>query len=225
MTDNSRSHRETWALLPWLANGSATPAQRERAQAHLRNCADCRAELAREQRLSQAMVQPAAPAPDLERGLQSLMRRLDVDDAATPLPGRWHLLAGGRLGLGTVAALGLAELLLVGALALWWLNGAVPAAADAAPYRTLTQPDPAAADDAHWRVVFQEQRTLAELQGLLRTHGLTIVAGPSEAGVFTLAAALPRAPEGDAQADALAARLRQSPLVRFAEAVPRRGPP
>lgn len=225
MTDDSRSHRDTWALLPWLANGSATPAQRERAQAHLRGCADCRAELAREQRLSEAMAQPAAPAPDVERGLQSLMRRLDVDEPATPLPGRWRLLAGGRLALGTVAALGLAELLLVGAVALWWLNGAAPAAADAAPYRTLTQADPAAADDMRWRVVFQEQRTLAELQGLLRAHGLSIVAGPSEAGVFTLAAAAPRAPAVDAEADALAGRLRQSPLVRFAEAVPRKGPP
>jgi hypothetical protein len=222
MTDHSRSHRETWALLPWLANGSATPAQRERAQAHLRGCADCRAELAREQRLAQAMVQPAAPAPDIERGLQSLMRRIDVDDQAGPLPGRWRMLAGARLGLSAVAALGLAELLLVGAGALWWLNGTAPPPADAAPYRTLTtQPDPAAADDVRWRVVFQEQRTLAELQGLLRTHGLSIVAGPSEAGVFTLAAALPQA----AEADALAARLRQSPLVRFAEAVPRKGPP
>lgn len=221
MTDHSRSHRETWALLPWLANGSATPAQRERAQAHLRGCADCRAELAREQRLAQAMERPAAPAPDLERGLQSLMRRLDVEDQAAALPGRWRLLTGARLGLSAVAALGLAELLLVGAVALWWFNGTAPATADAAPYRTLTQSKPAASDDAQWRVVFQEQRTLAELQGLLRTHGLSIVAGPSEAGVFTLAATVPQA----ADADALAARLRQSPLVRFAEAVPRKGPP
>lgn len=221
MTDDSRSHRETWALMPWLANDSATPAQQERARAHLRVCADCRAELAREQRLARAMAQPTAPAPDLERGLHSLMRRLDVEDPAPALHGRWRMLAGARLGLGAVAALGLAQLLLVGALALWWLNGGLPAAADAAPYRTLTQPDRAPADGERWRVVFQEQHTLAELQDLLRTHGLTIVAGPSEAGVFTLAASLPPL----ADADALAARLRQSPLVRFAEAVPRRGPP
>jgi anti-sigma factor RsiW len=48
MTDDARVHHSTWALLPWLANGRASPDERERAEAHLRECATCRAELAPE---------------------------------------------------------------------------------------------------------------------------------------------------------------------------------
>lgn len=231
MSDDARVHQETWSLLPWLANGRATPAQRERAEAHLRGCARCRAELAREQQLVGAMRLPAAAAPDVERGLQRLMQRLDQPDAAAAGGagaarrggGGWSF-AGTRLGIGAVAALGLAELILVGGLALWWL-GTPPSgpAADSAPYRTLTQPEPGSADGPRWRVVFHEQGTVQELQALLRAQGLTVVAGPSEAGVFTLAAEA--APRGAREADAIAARLRQSPLVRFAEAVPARGQP
>lgn len=226
MSDEARAHQEVWSLLPWLANGRATPAQRQRAQAHLRVCADCRAELAREERLAHALALPAAAAPDAERGLQRLLQRLDQPDQAdpaAPLPGRWRALAGTRLGLGAVATLGLAELALVGALVLWWVGGPAWQPPDASPYRTLTQPEPGGAEGPRWRVVFQEQRTVHELQALLRTQGLAIVAGPSEAGVFTLAAET--APRTAREADAVAARLRQSPLVRFAEAVPERGQP
>lgn len=222
MSEDPRIHQDVWSLLPWLANGRATPAQRERAEAHLRGCADCRAALMREQQLVAALGQPVAAAPDVERGLQRLMQRLDQADAAPALPGRVGRIAGARLGVGAVATLGLAEALLVGALAWWWLGPATAPAADA-PYRTLTQPEAGAADGPRWRVVFQPQHTVQELQALLRARGLAIVAGPSEAGVFTLVAELP--PRDAREADALAARLRESPLVRFAEAVPGRSLP
>lgn len=222
MTDDARVHQSTWALLPWLANGRASPEERERAEAHLRECAACRAELAREQHLADALAQPATPAPEVEAGLQRLMRRLDQADAAPP-PGRWWPWAGARLGLGTVAVLGLAEFVLIGGVALWWAaGGTTPGPVDAAPYRTLTQPQTSPVTAPQWRVVFQDRTSLEQLQRLLHEHRLTIVAGPSDAGVFTLGAA---APQAQAQADALAARLRASPLVRFAEAVPERGQP
>ena len=60
-TTENRVHQETWGLLPWLANGRADAAQRDRAEAHLAECADCRAELAREQRLSAAKATPKHP--------------------------------------------------------------------------------------------------------------------------------------------------------------------
>jgi hypothetical protein len=224
MRDDARTHQEIWALLPWLANGRATLAQRQHAEAHLSHCADCRAELEREQQIVQALTQPAAATLDPERGLHRLLQRLDQAQDVAPRAGFWQVLAGARLGLGAVAALGLAELLLGSVLALWWLQSRAPlAAADAAPYRTLALPDPAAATGTRWRVVFQEQRTLQELQALLRAQGLTVVAGPSEAGVFTLAA--DAAQRSAAEPDAVAARLRESALVRFAEAVPERARP
>ncbi len=222
MGEDPRIHQDVWSLLPWLANGRATAAQRERAEAHLRDCADCRAALAREQQLVRSLAEPAAAGPDVERGLQRLMQRLDAPDTALVPPGRIRGLAGGRLGLGAVAALGLAEALLVGALAWWWLGAPATPSTDA-PYRTLTQPEPGVGDGPRWRVVFQPQHTVQELQALLRAQGLVIVAGPSEAGVFTLVAELP--PADARAADTLAARLRESPLVRFAEAVPGRTTP
>jgi anti-sigma factor RsiW len=43
--DSADAHARTWALIPWLVNGRADPAQRAAAEAHLAQCADCRAEL------------------------------------------------------------------------------------------------------------------------------------------------------------------------------------
>jgi len=235
MNDDTRTHQEVWALLPWLANDSATPEQRRHAEAHLRDCASCRAELAREHELVRGLTQPPASAPDVERGLQRLMQRLD-QAADAPLVhvqghvrghGRVRALAGTRLRIGTVAALGLAELLVVAAAVLWWVGTPAPADGAAAPYRTLTRREPGgagAADGPRWRVVFQSRQTVHDLQALLHEHGLAIVAGPSEAGVFTLGMAT-QVPAGNApDADALAARLRQSPTVLFAETVPRLSP-
>ena len=222
MGEDTRLHQEVWSLLPWLASGRASPEQRERAEAHLRGCPGCRAELARELQLMRVMAQPVAPAPDAERGLQRLLRRRDQPGEPATGSERPHGRAGVRVGLGTVAWLGLLELLLVGALAWWWSGGLAGPSAEA-PYRTLTAPELGAATGPRWRVVFQDQRAIADLQALLRAHGLAIVAGPSEAGVFTLVAEVP---PGSAQAaDAVAARLRASPLVRFAETAPARGQP
>ncbi len=75
-------HQAVWALLPWLANGTATPAQRQTAEAHLQGCADCRAELARETALAQHLAAAPTVAPPLEAGLARLMQRLDQAESA-----------------------------------------------------------------------------------------------------------------------------------------------
>jgi hypothetical protein len=68
-------------------------------------------------------------------------------------------------------------------------------------------------------VVFQEQHTLRDLHGLLRSEGLSIMAGPSELGVYSLGRETAASGAAAEQADAVAQRLRASSLVRFAEAV------
>ena len=60
--------------------------------------------------------------------------------------------------------------------------------------------------------MFAPQITLAQLQTLLDDSHLKIVAGPSEAGVYSLASTQGR-PVGESLN-----RLRQNPAVRFAEA-------
>jgi hypothetical protein len=214
-TSDPRIHQETWALLPWLANGRATDDQRRRAESHLAECADCRAELARDQHLAAAMAQPSTPGPDLSQGLARLMQRLDqAPPARAPRPGlaaAWS--RGPSIRLSTAALLGGLQLALFAAGAAWWLRSAAPTAGSG--YQTLTQPAAAASAAPGLRVVFQPARPVGELQALLGQQGLVIVNGPTEAGVFTLGLAEPQ-PGRDL--DALAAELRHSPAVVFAEA-------
>jgi hypothetical protein len=215
----TRLHQETWGLLPWLANGRADATQRRRAEAHLADCADCRAELAREQRLATAMALPPLQGPDLSQGLTRLMQRIEHAESVRPprIP-RMGSGAGGAatIRLSTAAVLGAVQLALVAAAAAWWLQGTTPAEAPAGGYQTLTQAPAAAVPAANGlRVVFHAAQPIGELQALLVTHGLAIVSGPTEAGVFTLA---PTAPLSARQLDAVASELRRSTAVAFAEA-------
>lgn len=218
ITTQPRLHQEVWTLLPWLANGRASAEQRRRAEEHLAECADCRAQLAREQALAARMAQPTVPGPDLQQGLARLMQRVDQVEPARPV---WPRLAGtaGRgvtIRLPAVALLGALQLALAAAGAAWWLNATGPAEAPAGSYQTLTSaPTSLRMAGAAMRVVFHDQHPIAELQALLLGHGLVILAGPTEAGVYTLGLAAPNtAPD----LDALAAELRRSPVVAFAEA-------
>ena len=217
-----RIHQETWGLLPWLANGRADTAQQHRAEAHLADCADCRAELAREQHLAAAMAQPSVPGPDLSQGLARLMQRLDQATPARPVR-PWLALGTGSAGrsttirLSTAAVLGALQLALFAGAATWWLRTSVPVAGSTSGYQTLTQASTSAAPvGPGLRVVFRGERPISELQTLLVGHGLVIVSGPTEAGVFTLGSATAQ-PARDL--DALAAELRRSPAIAFAEPI------
>jgi len=216
---DTRLHQEIWGLLPWLANGRADAAQRRRAEAHLADCADCRTELAREQRLASAMALPVMKGPDVSQGLTRLMQRIDHAESVRA-PRMPRIAAGGgsaaTIRLSTAAVLGALQLALVAAAAAWWLNGQTPNEATAGSYQTLTQaPAAATPASAGLRVVFHSGQPIGQLQTLLVTHGLAIVSGPTEAGVFTLH---PTAPLTSRELDAVASDLRRSPAVAFAEA-------
>lgn len=216
-------HQQVWDLLPWLANGSADPAQTRLAEAHLRDCPDCRAALAREQQLAAGLRLPASVAPSPEAGLDRLMRRIDQAGSATARPAQPQTkgLAGLRSGrvAGALLGIGLLELgALVALVAAGWRLQADPPASQAAPavYQTLTSPAGASGPAARLRLVFDESRPVAELSALLQAQGLVVVAGPTANGVWSLG--LPAGTD-PAQADAAAQRLRQSPGVQFAEAL------
>ena len=84
----------------------------------------------------------------------------------------------------------------------------------AARYETLTSPA-SVAEGTRIRAVFARTMTIGELRTLLTTQRLLILAGPSDAGVFTLAATdgtLDRV-----RLDALLATLRADSHVLFAE--------
>jgi hypothetical protein len=256
MTDSHRSrdvqeHRDISALLPWYVNDSIGEHERQRVDAHLERCANCRGDLAREQQVFQGMnVETAVeymPAASLKR----LQARLDgaasgdteamtaaggpteagsaalgwtaagraaasgspVADNGAPA-GDGPAAAGNRsrrpaawMGLmaASVAVMAVALSLLA---ADRWLQ--FRARSSAPDYYTVTTPAPRA-PEVVIRAVFAPTITLVELQSLLDEAQLRIVSGPTEAGVYSLAANSRR------PVNSSLAILRAHAKVRFAE--------
>ena len=202
------SHGETWDLIPWLVNGRAQGPERQRAEAHLRDCEACRAELDTQRRLQAAMSQEASldllPAASLQR-LHSKLDAQATADARPQRAARSRSMLRWLVAAVVVESIGLMFL----SAALWRQD--VPSA----PYRTVTSAMEVTSG-ASIRAVFSPQLPVQELQTLLETSHLKIVAGPSEAGVYSLA--LPSS-AGPHAIEMAVATLRAHPGVRFAEPI------
>jgi hypothetical protein len=214
------SHAEFSALIPWYVNSTLDEGQRARLEEHLALCAPCRAELQLDRRLQDVMTADRGvtymPAPSLKR-LQMRLDALDADvaaptDVAAPAakPARrdmpWQSLMAASVVI-TAVALGLFTMDR-------WRAPASPRS-----YHTVTTPSPRVPDEVI-RAVFQPSITLVELQRILDESQLRIVAGPTEAGVYSLAANSHRP-----VVDSLD-MLRKHAAVRFAESTqPAADPP
>jgi anti-sigma factor RsiW len=218
-TPVAREHQDISALLPWYVNGNIGEHERQRVDAHLIVCAGCRADLAREQRIYQGMTAETAveymPAASLKR----LQARLDgvviAASADSRADGRTHVPAQETLGRRPVAWHGLmAASVAVMAVAISllaadrWMQSRTRAAAP--DYYTVTTSAAHAAGEVI-RAVFSPTITLVELQAILDQAQLRIVSGPTEAGVYSLAANSGR------PASSSLASLRRDEKVRFAE--------
>ena len=174
---DSGEHGAVQAVLPWYANGTLDAAERAEVEAHLGDCARCRADLEFQRHLR------ATPAPetlpgDVDRGWLALRARLEAPAAETPRPARpraapttprWWPLA-----LGLQAAF-LGALVLAAA----WLF--LPHS-DA--YRTLgAAPAPTAANVL---VVFRPEATEAEMRRALRAADARVVGGPTVTDAYLL---------------------------------------
>ena len=246
MTDSHRSrdaqeHRDISALLPWYVNDSIGEHERQRVDSHLQNCASCREDLVREQRVFQGMNVETAieymPAASLKR----LQARLDgaasgdtesMTAARDPMAGGKAAASGSPVAnIGAPASDGpaasgnrsrrpaawpglMAASVAVMAVALSllaadrWLQ--FRARSSAPDYYTVTTPAPHA-PEVVIRAVFAPTITLVELQSLLDEAQLRIVSGPTEAGVYSLAANSRR------PVSSSLALLRAHAKVRFAE--------
>jgi hypothetical protein len=234
------AHARAWALIPWLVNGRADAADRAAAEQHLLHCAECRAELAAQQRLRQG-VQDHLPAPaaglDAERGLQRLLGRLDqlpleqdgADPAQATPAARPRLADAGASGAPAHAAAAprrtgrlhtaLAAAVVAQAVGLALLSLQLMRSDDA-PYRTLSQPGAVAAAPAAYRVAPDPALPMQQWQALLDDTQLRVVDGPNAAGAYALAPrAAASATASDAASAAVLARLRADPGVRLAEAL------
>lgn len=207
-------HRRAWDTLPWLVAGSASAEDAAQAWQHLGECEECRAELAFHQRLH-AGLQAQGPSPhelpDPGPGLQRLMARLEVADAApaagaaeaSPAPAatpwtRWLVAAV------MVQAVGL------GAAGLVLLENSREG-----DYRTLSQAaGPARA--ATLRLVPAPGMDFGALRGLLAQTRMELVEVGNDGGSLGLA------PQDGMPATSAAALpvLRNSAQVMLAEPVP-----
>lgn len=202
-------HDAVSLLLPWYVNGTLGTSDRQRVDAHVPNCSSCRDSLEFERRIhahvATDVVVEHIPVASLKRLHARLETRAPDTTRATREPRREHrlrpwlgLLAASVVGLVVTAALYTAHR--------WpgFDRGSSPA------YYTVTDPEPRPANEVI-RAVFVPSITLAELQSLLDEAQLRIISGPTEAGVYSLAARSSR-PVGLSLA-----LLRQHGSVRFAE--------
>jgi hypothetical protein len=211
MTNQLQSHRQIWEMLPWALNGSASEAEALAVHEHLRQCADCREAWAFERRLHDALSRPQPTASDADEGWLRLSARID-GASSTPLSVR--LRPSTTTQMRWLAAAVIVEALALGAIVTSsWVNR--PAREVAGLYQTLSQPE-AARVTPTIRAVLAPEMTLDEFRHLLEQAHLQVVAGPGEAGVWSLA------PADDANVAATESALRQlrgSAQVRFAEPI------
>jgi hypothetical protein len=221
MTPAASGHEEIWLLLPWLANGRLSGAQRAQAEEHVRECALCAQAIATERQLCALLTQPErvtyAPGPSLRK----LMERLDdaAPVPALPAPPRPHrsraTLAATWRPPGLAWAATFMLTIGLGALLATTYRWSQPL------YGTLTDmaATPATPDVLH--IAFERSLPVGEVEELLRSAGARVVEGPGSNGIFGVApvkvAAHARERGVSPEMRALSARLRADPRVRWVE--------
>jgi len=214
-SDDVRVHQEISELIPWYLNGSIGDHERQRVEAHLLLCVLCRDDLARERRVYQGMTADTAVEYMPAASLRRLQARLDGVDAAasadmaadTPAAEERSRRSTPWQGLmaASVAVIAVALSLLA---ADRWMQ--FRARVSAPNYYTVTTPVTHAPNEVI-RAVFSPAITLVELQSILDEAQLRIISGPTEAGVYSLAANSRR------PVSSSLALLRAHAKVRFAE--------
>jgi Putative zinc-finger len=207
------SHEESWLLLPWLANGRLSAAERARIELHLRGCPECTREVELQRRLRDTLTEPErvtyAPGPSFRK----LMERIDAAPAARTAPGVTSA-ARARAAWrppGLAWAASFVLLSLAGVLAATAYRWSQPL--------YVTHTEVAAATPGVLHVAFERSLPIGDAEQLLLSAGARVVEGPDRSGVFGVApvadAAAPA--QREAQLRALAARLRSESQVRWVE--------
>jgi hypothetical protein len=215
------AHDETWLLLPWLANGRLTGAQRSQVEEHVRACAACAQELSAQRQLCALLTEPErvtyAPGPSLRKLLDRIDDRTAPPGRAARAPVR-EPAPYGRLstawrppGLAWAATFLLTVALgVLTATAYHWSRPVY------ATYSTAH----AAGDVLH--EAFDRSLPFGEVEELLRSAGARVVEGPGTTGIFGIAPSGSVAPRAagatvSPQLRALAARLHGDARVRWIE--------
>ncbi len=228
MASYASRHEESWLLLPWLANGRLSHAERAGVEQHLRECAACTQELARQRLLCQVLTEPDrvtyAPGPSFRK----LMERIDGQPSAGPRPVNPPARLSARARPDAASALaaawrppGLAWaatfVLAVG------LAAFAPTAYRWSQPRYATHTDAIRATPGVLHVAFERSLPIGEMEEMLRSAGARVVEGPGTTGIFGIAPVTAAARGGaefgevSPQMRALAERLRADARVRWVE--------
>lgn len=199
----SSSHDEVQQLLPWLANGTLAPEEILRVDAHLGECAECRADAAAELRLARAV---AGLPLDCGNSWQRISKRLQPD-AAAPVPtapALWRR----RVPLVWAIASPFAA---AAAVALVLVNVATMRQPTVEPqYHALgsmQMPQP-----ANLVVQFAPATRIADLQSALQGVDARLVDGPTETGAYLLRV-------DQAKRELALKRLRDNQVIALAEPI------
>jgi hypothetical protein len=187
------AHEQAQLLLPWRANGTLEPGDAAILDAHLEQCAACRADLAAEVALREHYAGMPAELP-VPLDLPPALRRSRLRFLRRRVPLGWALAA-------PLAAAAAAVALFV----------SVPSPAPAGDgYRLLGTPGERGSGNAI--VLFSPDTTARDLRAALAAADAQVVAGPTASGAFILRVA------PDERAGALA-RMRASRQVLLAEPI------
>jgi anti-sigma factor RsiW len=207
---------EAARLLPWFVTGRLEPQERARVEAHLAQCAACRADLAAETLVHTAVRHEPRVAYSPEPSLQKLMHRIDELERELPVstpPQETNL---GRPSQRAPVSRWLVAALVVQTVGLGWLGSQLwdrSSMSDApAAYRTLDSATSLASPPAQVRVVFAPGTTIDEVVEVVRAADAQIVGGPSESGAYALSI-------GSGSLEARLALLRRDARIVFAEPI------
>jgi len=223
-------HEQTQELLPWYINGTLDAGETAVVDAHLTECADCRADLAAEQVMARELVNLSLATGE---GWAAMRGRLDAAEARVaelgaaeartePAPGAEMALPLLRTGPDRRA--GRAATLWQRRVAVGWLAGAsalaasfaaivvagLPVNAPVQTYRALGAAPPAM--PANVVVMFQPTIRESDIRAMLLTAHAQLVGGPTASGGYLLHVA-------PASRAAILDRLRDTSQVTLAEPV------
>jgi hypothetical protein len=194
-------HQRAIELLPWYVNGTLSEPERERVDAHVRHCVPCRLALREQRELQTVVREHPAVHVSAERGFDRLMRRID-GTSGSARDKAWA--SGHRLAIAASIVLAFTAL---GATVYVASNLRAPAD----EFRTLA--NGTAERGARIDVIFTEGVTENAMRELIRAFGASLVAGPSEAGRYTIEV---RGTRGADELERTLATLNEDPRVRFA---------
>jgi hypothetical protein len=222
------AHGECWNLLPWIANESAAAKDVAQVEAHLRECRECQEELEFQRQLRNAIRAEDAVVLAPQTSLQKLMQRIDtmedLDDdeqeaapAASAAPSAIARRQPARWSRWLPIAAAVQGVAIAGLLGALWSQSQSHDNLTAARYTMLTAPAVAVTRVPAIRVVFNGDVALDDINRMLRAIDAQIIAGPSEASVYTLGLAADAADKSDVES--AIAQLRADGHVMFAERV------